>query len=336
MLREVRISVTVVIGMFISLLIFMLGLNCFVLCENVGTDAKNTAKFEYMYTLKYPPETVPEDAEACYTEALSKTEMGYTLDISIIGIDGDNKYFDTQPEAEKSCLILGKSTADKYGLKKGDKLILTDSSNEMDYAFTVEDVCSYSIGLTAFMDIDSMRELFGREDGYYNMLLSDKPLNIDDGRIYSVTTRSDVERSSAVFADLMTPMVTMMISVSVVIFLVVMYLMTGVMIDRSSFGISLIKVFGFRKNEAKKLYLNGNAIITAIGAIICIPLSKLTMDAIYPWAIANTACGMNMRFEWYFYLLIFAGVMLVYFIVNALLTRKINSITPAEVLKNRE
>lgn len=336
MLREVRTSVTVVFGMFISLLIFMLGLNCFVLCENVGIDARETTKFEYMYTLKYPEETAPEEAEACYTESLSKTELGYTLDISIIGIDGDNKYFDAHPESGKSRLILGQSTADKYGLKTGDKLILTDSSNEMDYAFTVEGICPYSAGLAAFMDIDSMRELFGREDDYYNMLLSDNPLDIDEGRIYSVTTRSDVERSSAVFAELMMPMVIMMISVSVVIFLVVMYLMTGVMIDRSSFGISLIKVFGFRKNEVKKLYLNGNTIITALGAVVCIPLSKLVMDAIYPWAIANTACGMNLRFEWYYYPMIFAGVMLVYFISNALLTRKINRITPAEVLKNRE
>ncbi len=336
MLREVRASVTVVLGMFISLLIFMLGLNCYVLCKNVGIDAKNTTKFEYMYTLKYPEKNAPENAEACYTESLSKTEMGYTLDISIIGIDNDNKYFDTHPERGKSRLILGKSTADKYDFKKGNKLILTDNSNEMDYAFTVEDVCSYSSGLTAFMDIDSMRELFGREDGYYNMLLSDVPLDIDEGRIYSVTSRSDVERSSAVFADLMMPMVVMMISVSVVIFLVVMYLMTGVMIDRSSFGISLIKVFGFRKNEVKKLFLNGNTIVTAIGAIVCIPFSKLVMDKIYPWAIANTACGMNLRFEWYYYLLIFAGVMLVYFVANALLMRKINRITPTEVLKNRE
>ncbi len=336
MLREVRTSVTVVLGMFISLLIFMLGLNCFVLCENVGIDAKNTTEFEYMYTLKYPEKTVPEGAEACYTESLSKTEFGYTLDISIIGIDGDNKYLDAHPEGGKSRLILGQSTADKYGLKKGDKLILTDSSNEIDYAFTVEGICSYSAGLAAFMDIDSMRDLFGREGDYYNMLLSDKPLDIDDGRLYSVTSRSDVERSSAVFADLMMPMVVMMISVSVVIFLVVMYLMTGVMIDRSSFGISLIKVFGFRKNEVKKLYLDGNTIVTAISAIVCIPLSKIVMDKIYPWAIANTACGMNLRFEWYYYPLIFAGVMAVYFISDALLMRKINAITPAEILKNRE
>lgn len=336
MLREVRTSVTVILGMFISLLIFMLGLNCFVLCENVGIDAGETTKFGYMYTLKYPPKTAPEGAEVCYTESLSKTGFGYTLDVSIFGIDGGSRYFDAQPESGKSRLILGRATADKYGLKEGDKLILTDSSNEMDYAFTVEGICSYSAGLAAFMDVDSMRELFGREDGYYNTLLSDKPLDIDEGRLYSVTSRSDVERSSAVFAELMTPMVVMMISVSVVIFLVVMYLMTGVMIDRSSFGISLIKVFGFRNNEVKKLYLNGSTMITALGAVVCIPLSKLVMDKIYPWAIANTACGMNLRFEWYYYPLIFAGVMAVYFISNALLMRKINAITPAEVLKNRE
>lgn len=336
MLREVRTSVTVVIGMFISLLIFMLGLNCYALCVNVKTDSVCSTKFEYMYTLKYPEKTAPEGAEACYTESLSKTEMGYTLDISIIGIDGSNKYFEANPSAGKSSLVLGKATAEKYGLRKGDKLILTDSANEIDYAFTVEDVCSYAAGLTAFMDIDSMRELFGQDDDYYNMLLSDKALDIDDGRVYSVTSRSDVERSSSVFSELMMPMVVMMISVSVAIFLVVMYLMMGVMIDRSSFGISLIKVFGFRSKEVRKLYLNGNTIVVAIGAIICVPLSKIVMDAIYPWAVANIACGMNLRFEWYVYLLIFAGVMLVYFIVNALLVRKINKITPAEVLKNRE
>ena len=311
-------------------------MNCFTLCNNVKKDSVNSTKFEYMYTLKYPEKTAPEGSESCYTESLSKTYLDYTLDISIIGIDSDNKYFDAKPSGGKSSLVIGKATAEKYGLHKGDKLILTDSANEMDYAFTVEDVCSYAAGLTAFMDINSMRELFGQDDDYYNMLLSDRSLDIDDGRVYSVTSRSDVERSSAVFSELMMPMVVMMISVSVVIFLVVMYLMMGVMIDRSSFGISLIKVFGFRSKEVRKLYLNGNTIITAIGAVVGIPLSKLVMDAIYPWAIANTACGMNMRFEWYTYLLNFAGVMFVYFIVNALLVRKINKITPAEVLKNRE
>lgn len=335
-LRESGTSVTVIIAMFISLLILMLGLNCLVLCQNVKADSKNSTKFEYMYTLKYPERAVQEGGEPCYTRFLSKTELGYTLDISVIGIDSGNKYFDAKPQSGKSSLVIGKSIAEKYGLSKGDKLILTDSANEMDYAFTVEDVCGYSVGLTAFMDIDSMRELFGQREDYFNTLLSDKELDIDEGRLYSVTARSDIERSSAVFTEIMMPMVIMVTVVSVIIFFSVMYLMTGVMIDRSSFGISLVKIFGFRKKEIRRLYLDGNSVITAIGAIICIPLSKAAMDALYPWVVANAACGLNLHFEWYVYPLIFLGVMTVYFIVNMLTLRKINNITPAEVLKNRE
>lgn len=336
MLREVRANAAMVIGMFISLLIFMLGMNCFTLCQNVKTDTKSSTKFEYMYTLKYPEKSVPEGGEACYAESLSITKYGYTLEVSVIGIDGENKYFDVQPKGGKNGIVIGKSIAEKYGLRKGGKLILTDSANDMDYAFTIEDVCGYSNGLTTFMDIVGMRELFGQEDDYYNMLLSDKALDIDEGRLYSVTTRADIERSSEVFAELMSPMMIMLNTVSVLIFFAVMYLMTGVMIERSSFGISLMKIFGFRTNEIRKLYLNGGTIITAVGAVICIPLAKSATDAAYPYMVANVACGLNLRFEWYIYPLIFAGVMSVYFIADALLVRKINKITPAEVLKNRE
>lgn len=336
MLRESRTSVTVVIGMFISLLIFMLGFNSYTLCANVREDNKASTKFEYMYTLKYPSDDVPEGGEACYIESLTKTELGYTLDISVIGIDADNKYYDVNPASGKSSIIIGSSVAQKYKLSEGSKLILTDSAEGVDYAFTVDGICDYSVGLTVFMDIDSMRELFGQEEDYYNMVLSDEALNIEEGRLYSVTTRSDVERSSAVFIELMMPLVVTMIGVSIIIFCVVMYLMVGVMIDRASTGISLIKIFGYKTKEVRKLYLNGNTIIILIGAIICIPLSKAAMDAIYPWLIANTACGMNLHFSWYIYLAILAAIMVIYFVINRLLERKINKITPAEILKNRE
>lgn len=336
MLREVRTGLTVVFGMLISLMIFMLGINCYVLCTNINADTVRDTKYEYMYVLKYPEETPPENAEAYYVESLSKTAYDYTLDISVIGVDDDEKYYGVSPEKGKCKITASTSAAQKYGLKKGDKLILTDSANDMDYAFTVTDIADYSAGLAVFMDIDSMRELFGQEDDYYNMLLSDTELDIDEGRLYSVTSRSDIERSSAVFSELMMPMVIMMTVVSVIIFCVVMYLMMNVMIDRASFGISLVKIFGYRTNEVRKLYLSGNTAVVAVGAIIAIPATKLFMDTIYPYMISNVACGMNLHFEWYMYAMIYVGIMLIYFAVNGLLTAKLKKITPAEVLKNRE
>lgn len=336
MLREARTGITVVLGMFITLLILMMGLNCYVLCENVRIESVEDTKFEYMYSLKYPEEEVPDGAKACYMESLSKTNLGYTLDVSVIGIDNNNKYYDAEPVKGKSNAIVSSSVAQKYNLSVGDKLILTDSANDMDYAFNVKGIAEYSVGLTIFMDIDSMRELFDADEDYYNMLLSDEELDIEDGRIYSVTTKADIERSSSVFSKMMRPMVTMLISVSVVVFFAVMYLMLNVMVDRASMGISLIKIFGFRTGEIRKLYLNGNAIIVAVGALISIPLAKCIMNYVFPSFIANTSCGINLTFPPSFYVAIFAGIMVAYFIVNTVLVAKLKKISPAEVLKNRE
>ena len=335
-IRESRTGITVVCGMTISLLVLMLGLNCYVLCRNVQKDSVSSTKFEYMYSLKYPEKEVPKGGEACYVKSLSKTSMGYTINISVIGIDEDNRYYDTKPVEGKSSLVISKSVQQKYGLHMGDKLILTDNAEDMDYVFTVKEICNYAGGLAVFMDIDSMRELFGQEQDYYNMLLSDRELTIDESRIYSITSKEDVVHFASVFTDLMMPLVIMMTGSAAIIFCMVLYLMMGVMIDRASFGISLVQIFGFRTSEIRKLYLNGNTWIVAVGAVVGIPLAKIIMDALYPWMIANVAVGMNLKFPWYLYVEVLAGVMAVYYVVNTFLVWKLKRITPAEILKNRE
>lgn len=336
LIREARTGVTICFGMVISLMILMLGVDCYVLCDHVRTEMQKDATYEYMYSLKYPEETVPEGGEGCYSESLSKTFRNFTLDVTILGIDEENPYFDAKAVKGKNKVVIAKALHEKYGLNVGDKLILSDNANEMDYVFTVEDICGYSSGLMVFMDIDSMRELFEQEEDYYNVVFSNKELPIDEGRVYSITTKADLYRASEVFVNMMMPMITMLISVAIIIFCVVMYLMMNVMVDRAGFGISLIKIFGFRTGEVKKLYLNGNRYLIALGAIIGIPVSKKLADSMYPGMIANISCGMNLKFPWYLYLVIFAGVMLVYSVINLCLVRKLSRISPVEVLKNRE
>ena len=70
------------------------------------------------------------------------------------------------------------------------------------------------------------------------MLLSDKELIIDEGRIYNIITREDAVHSTSVFTSLMMLLIIMM---------------TG---------------------EIRKLYLDGNAWIVAIGTILGIPFAK--------------------------------------------------------------
>ncbi|MBR1817120.1 MAG: FtsX-like permease family protein [Lachnospiraceae bacterium] len=336
MLREARSAATVVLGMLISLLVVTLGLDCYVMCNAVKRDNVADTKYEYMYYYKYPDSKVPDGGEAAYIESLSTDCMGYTLDVTVIGIDDDNRFFDAKPKKGKNKIVINNSLVERYGYKAGDKVIFTDLTADMDYAFTVTDSVEYAPGFTIFMDIDSMRELFGADEDYFNVVYSDRELNIENGRLYSITTKSDIKKSAGVFIDQMSSLIYVLIIAGSIIFCVVMYLMMNVMIDRSSYGISLVKIFGYRPKEIRQLYLNGNFAIVAIGALICIPAAKLIMNKVYPMFIPNIACTMKLSFPWYIYLSMYIGILIIYFIVNALLTRKINKITPAEVLKNRE
>ncbi len=334
--RERRSVLTVVIGMTFALLIFMIGMNCYILCSNVKKENLEDINYEYMYVLKYPMAEVPKDAEACMVKNLSVNYLDYSLDVNVIGIKEGSKHYPYKTSGNQKDLVIARSTAQKYDLKIGDTLVMEDTSEDRRYAFTVSDIVEYSIGLTAYMDIDEMRELFGERDDYFNMLVADKKLDIEEGRIFSTTTRADIENAAGIFVDQMMSLIVILIAVSALIFIAVMYLMLNVMIDRATFGISLVKIFGYKMREIKKVYLNGNFYAVAVGAIIGIPLVKKAADSIYPYFIANTAMGMNLFFKWYIYVGIFIGVLLIYKAITTVLTAKIKRIVPAEVLKNRE
>lgn len=336
MMRERRSVFTVVIGMVVALLIFMIGLDCFVLCNNVKEENLADINYEYMYIYKYPTEKVPEGGEACFAKNLSMNYLDYSLDVNVIGIDKDNPYYNFKTSGNKKDIVIASSTAQKYDLQIGDTFILDDTSEDTRYAFTVSDIVPYSIGLTAFMDIDEMRELFGESDDYYNMVLSDKDLRIDSGRLSSVTKRADIESAAGIFVDQMMSLIVILIAVSILIFIAVMYLMLNVMIDRAAFGISLVKIFGYRMKEIRRVYLDGNFYAVMLGACVGIPIVKKIADMIYPYFIANTAMGMNLHIEWFLYGAVILGIVSVYLVISGVLTGKIKRIVPAEVLKNRE
>ena len=104
-------------------------------------------------------------------------------------------------------------------------------------------------------------------------------------------------------------LIVILIAVSILIFIAVMYLMLNVIVDRAAFGISLVKIFGYRMKEIRR---------------------------VYPYFIANTAMGMNLHIEWFLYGAVILGIVAVYLVISGVLTGKIKRIVPAEVLKNRE
>lgn len=337
MLRESRTGFTVVFGMFVSLLLAMMSLEIYTYCANVNRDYVNDTKYEYMYTYKYPTEEVPEGGYEAYAKTLKKKIYGYNFDITVMGLTENNPFFDVDLSDSSSKVAISSSIAYKYGLDVGDTLTLKDDEADKIYAFEIASVAQYAPSFMVFMPYDKALELFDEPEDYFNVVFSDHALDVETGRLYATTTKTDVKKAAGIFSDIMQGMILTIGGVSVLIFIVVMYLMMKVMIDRSSFNIALIKIFGYRNKEVKKMYLDGNFYIITIGSLISIPLTKWIMDVAYePAFVPNIACGIDKSFPFWMYLAIFAGILILYFIINHLLIRRIRKMVPAEVLKNRE
>lgn len=336
LLRELRSAFAVLGGMFICLLVLMLALTTHSYCGSFNKRSILETTYEYCYTYKYPTKEVPEGGTPAYAESLKQTAYGYDLDVTVLGIDPGNPYFDVTPSTKKSEAVISSSVAQKFGVGKGDVLVLKDEVNDVNYAFTVTDVVHYASALYVFMDRDAMQELFGQSSDYYNVVFADHALDIDSGRLYSTVTRAGIEQASAIFTNMMRPMVLTVGLLSAVIFLVVLYLMIKVMIDRSAYSISLLKVFGYRTGEVRRLYLDGNFFIVALGALVCIPAAKALIDAIYPNFVTNVSAGLELAFPPLTYAAIYVGVLMCYLLIDLLLVRRLSKLTPAAVLKNRE
>ena len=255
-----------------------------------------------MYTYKYPSENPPQGGYEAYAKTLKKEIYGYNFDVTLLGITEDNPFFDTDLADSSSQVTISSSISYKYGLQVGDVITLKDEENDKFYAFEISDITQYAPGFMVFMPYDKALELFGEQDDYYNVVFADHELDIEPGRLYSTTTKEDVEKAAGIFVNQMKSLILTLGGVSALIFAIVLYLMMKVMI-----------------------------------ALISVPLAKLIMDAIYePAFVPNVACGIDKAFPIWVYIVVYAVIFILYFIINHLLVRRTKQMLPADVLKNQE
>jgi putative ABC transport system permease protein len=52
--------------------------------------------------------------------------------------------------------------------------------------------------------------------------------------------------------------------------------------------------------------------------------------------ISNVSCGLNVKTPIYFFFIVYAVILALYFVINKILVKRLDKYTPAEILKNRE
>lgn len=333
---ELKLYLIVFVGLFFGLFLLMIGYVDYVMEKNMSNDLKNDVKFSYLYNYKFTPQEAPEDSEPIIVNSFTKEAMGLQMNVSIIGISKESRYFNYDMSTDKDSVVLSSSAAQKFDLDKGDEFTIYSPSENKEYTFKIADVVQYSAGLYAFMDKQLMTEKFGMQEDYFNAVLSDHELDVNSNMIYSVTAGEEISGFADKLLEDYRGMHIMMSVFGMLFFAVIMFLLIKFMIGRSVREISILKLFGYKDRELKSIFIDSNFIVILISSMICVPLSKKLMDILMPSFCAEYSVGFDTTFSVSHYLFVFALVFVTYFIVNALLFGSIKKISANEVTKDVE
>lgn len=331
---------TLFIGILFASFILMFGIVMGPCIDNYLQNSEDSVKADYQYVLKQPVDI--KNAEDAEKLTITSLETYYKagdldLDVSFYGIDNDSKYYDDISLPSKDDEItISYDFAQKMGLKKGDKIIFTNPYTEKDYKFKVYDIYDYKAGFSAYMTQKNLNDMIDKGKNYYNAYLSDKKLDIKDEYIQSKLTRNDVVKIGEQVTSSFGQMIPIMTTVSIIIYLVVMYILTKLVMDRNATNMSFLKVMGYDDKEISKLYLKASTIVVVISLIICAPFSYYLMDVLFKFAFMRFTSYIEMYMPYYLHIVVFVVGLLVYSLVNFILNRSIKKVDLGESLKESE
>lgn len=334
--------ISLVIGVFLAGLLCMFGLGMRSSFDQYIDTLPDSAVSNYQYVLKAPlPDSsvLPADAEKDTISTYETEFNGRMLPVNVLGIGSDSKYlreFNVSSLGENE-IIISDIMAAKLGIHKGDTIELDNKLTLHKWNAKVAEIVDFELGVYVFTAQKTLNSYLEKEEGYYNTVFSDDEITgIDERFISTVVTKEKVADSAKQMKTLMASLIVMLTAVGIICYVIVMYMLTKMVIDKNALNISLLKVFGYRNKEVNKLYLSQTQWIIILSVIIFLPLQYFLLGKIWP--------GMLNSMSGYFYFRVTPLVMAIIvvlgtatcLITNAIHVKHVRKIDMTEALKNRE
>lgn len=332
-------------GIFFASFLLMFGIGLDPLLAHYTDDIDKSLPYEYQYLLKAPVDTIEGEKVLMYEMdtwfELGKKDIGITF----YGIDSDSKFFsDALPEEflairSLNCgpmVAVSSAYANKMNIELGDILKLTDKNTDKVHYFEVRKIYPYEAAMSIFIEKSNLSDLLEMEQEAYNCILSDKKLDLDERCISKVISRTDLLGATDQMLDSFGSIILYTNVFSVIVYIVVLYIMTKVVIEKNATPISYMKVFGYEPKEIRKLYLTATTIVVIVSLVVCIPLEA--------WLFKETLVILSSMIDGYisFYLPVRVYIEIVvigivaYMCINGLHVFSVNKIPMTDALKNRE
>lgn len=291
-----------------------------------------------MMVFSYSVETDNVDAEKFSIRTMKTISDGFykSEEINCYGVEPDSKYFKASiPEGEAFVSV---GFSEKYELKKGDRITLKEAYEDKTYDFKVAGIYNYRGSLSLFMNRKEMNKLFGEEDDFFCGYFSDTEIT-DIDRKY-IGTVIDIEALTKISRQLDRSMGGMMNLVNVfavAIFLVVIYLLTKIIIEKNGRSISLAKILGYHNREIGSLYLLPTSLMVILFFLVSIPLDYKFLAVLFRYMMIREMTGwMALYVPEPVYVKVFAIGVLSYLAVAVLEYIKISKVPMDEVLRDTE
>lgn len=338
-LREIKSSIILFLGLSITTLFLVIAFSNSDSAVKFADKVKNEANIEYTYMLKIPIHiNESEKIEKIVMEGLDmyNEQAKDNMDVTLQGINEKTNFYNFSINKDENGAYISDSVSKKFNIKIGDTLNLKNISERKTYSIKVNEIVGYTNGLYIFMNRSQMNILMNRSKDYYNGYISRVPLNINKDYLSTTILATDNIESADNMVNLASNSASTLITMSIILAILVIYLLLKFMVDKSTSNISLMKIFGFNKNELNRLYLGSHFYIITISVIINIFLGLKIYKILQDVLIANSPIYRDVVLSTKSYMVILMIVLSVYFIVKILLKKHIDKISLSVILKDRE
>ena len=288
---------------------------------------------DYQYLLKAP---VQADGEKVTLTSLKAYYVGgdLDLDVTLYGLGPNSGYYtDMTLSSDPKSIVISSDFASKMSLQVGDAITLRNPYRDKAYSFTIQDIYPYNAGFSAYMPRNQLNQLLHEDHTYFNGYLSNKPLDIEEAYVQSVVTRSDLVKINEQMTQAFSQLLPVLTSVSIAIYLVVLYILTRLVTDRNAISMSFLKVMGYTAKEIRSLYLHATTLVVLASLTAALPLCNIALRYLMKFAFMKFTGNLSVYIPGYVYFLVFVTGGVAYLFIKALLTRRIEQMELGYALK---
>ena len=261
----------------------------------VPYDAMNEdKKLESMISMLYfqsEVETDNEDAEKFTAYALNTPDEPYMKEsVTLYGLQDDSRYIPI--DFRDDGVYVSSAYAEKYLLEPGDAITLYEEYGTDAYTFRVDGVYHYEGGLTVFMPQKQVNDLFDLGNDYFSGYLSDTEITDIDGKY--IGTMIDAEALTKISRQLTVSMGSMMGLVNgfaMLMFMVLVYLLSKIIIEKNAQSISMTKILGYSNREISGLYIMSTTIMVILFLLISLPIEYEVMVVLFRMMMLQSISG---------------------------------------------